>query len=192
MTPTLAFTLPPFSNFFRAPPPPPAGTSRGPLPEPRPPVGLAARQVAMAATPLGPDAVSALSDGGPDALPSADHPTSVLVVSDKAAKDDAAAWGSALADALAGHPVNVVPVVDAAHLPGPLVPFVSVYLKAIGATEAVVDKKGWTEKEEGYKPGTVLLMVVGRGSGTQLSVLWRRSVAGVDDGVLDQLISATK
>ncbi|GAB0496701.1 hypothetical protein MMPV_008016 [Pyropia vietnamensis] len=145
----------------------------------------------MAATPLGPDAVSALSDAGHNALPSDDYPTSVLVVSDKAAKEDAAAWGTALADALAGRPVKVVPVVDAAKLPGAMVPFVSVYLKAVGADEAILDKKGWTENEEGYKPGTVLLMVVGREGDEPTSVLWRRSVAEVDDRVLDELVDAT-
>lgn len=147
----------------------------------------------MAATPLGADAASALADAAPDAFPSAEHPTpTVLVVSDRAAKDSAAAWGAALDDALAGQSVHVVPVVEAANLPGLMVPFVSTYLKAIGATEAVVDKKGWAEKEEGYEPGTVLLLVVGRGGGAGLSVRWRRSVTGMDDMVLGEVVDATK
>eukprot|EP00168_Porphyra_purpurea_P019998 TRINITY_DN821_c0_g1_i1.p3 TRINITY_DN821_c0_g1~~TRINITY_DN821_c0_g1_i1.p3 ORF type:complete len:142 (+),score=40.63 TRINITY_DN821_c0_g1_i1:631-1056(+) len=133
------------------------------------------------ATPLGSKAVSALGAQSSDALPSPAHPTSVLVVSDKKAKEDAAAWGDALHDALAGRKVSIVPVVDASHLPKPLVPFVSVYLSAVGANEAVVDKAGWTETEEGYQRGRVMLMVVGGQGGQgegEPSVVWRKKCGG--------------
>jgi len=146
------------------------------------------------ATPLGAKAASALEAQSPDALPSPAHPTSVLVVSDKKAKEDAAAWGAALHDALAGRKVSIVPVVDASHLPKPLVPFVSMYLNAVGANEAVVDKAGWTETEEGYQQGRVMLMVVGGQGGQgegELSVVWRRNVGGVEQKVLKELVAAT-
>lgn len=142
-------------------------------------------------SPLGPKEVAALRKDSPDALPTPAHPTAVLVMSDKKAKNDAASWGAALNEALAGRPVQVVPVVNAAHLPGPLIPFVSVYLQAVGATDAMVDKKGWTEKEEGYTPGRVLLLVVGKGGDGEPVVLWRRTVREVDGGVLDDLVDAT-